>query len=179
MSSLATTVRRAAVVGAVLLAGAASAALQSSCPAPCTKPPKSIVFARETDGILDNFGHMTPIGGTLAKGIAKAVVRVEASANVFLIGKNFGELSLGASVNGVTDSDPNGEIAFFRTSCAPDGFLCSVTGTFWFDLDALEAAYPGTFLGQPLVISVGGGSPYDTGQGWPYGITFSAALEKK
>jgi hypothetical protein len=33
---------------------------------------------------------------------------------------------------------------------------CSVTGHFWLDLDAAEAAHPGIFINQPLVVELGG-----------------------
>lgn len=45
--------RNVAVVGATaLLCTAALAAVESSCPAPCTTPPKTALFVRETNGVL-------------------------------------------------------------------------------------------------------------------------------
>jgi hypothetical protein len=33
---------------------------------------------------------------------------------------------------------------------------CTATGLFWLDLDAAEAAHPGVFINQPLVIELWG-----------------------
>lgn len=57
--------------------------------------------------------------------------------------------------------------------------LCSVSRTFWVDLDALEAANPGLIVKQPLVVSVWmydllGATSATTGP-----VTLAARFEKK
>ena len=69
----------AGLVGCLALSTAAPAAIGSSCPAPCARPPKSAVFLGDPNGTLGALGSITSLTGTLLKATAKTVVRVDAS----------------------------------------------------------------------------------------------------
>jgi hypothetical protein len=46
-------------------------------------------------------------------------------------------------------------------SCG-SGLVCAMVGTWWLDLDAAEAANPGMFIGEPLLIELNAGSSNPT-----------------
>jgi hypothetical protein len=160
-----------------LLSTAAMAAVQSSCPAPCLRPPKTAIFVRESPGLLDQFGDINPLQGTLLRGAANTVLRVDASIvvksdagvpGVYVAPRVNGYLSVPAGLGGVS------------VPCTtPDPVFCSATGTFWFDIDALEAAHPGMFVGQPLNIELNGGNSAAAGGGLQTEATLSAQVVKK
>ena len=75
--------RTVAVAGAmILLATSASAGVESSCPDPCVRLPKSALFVRETNGTLDQNNNIVSLSGTLLKGTAKTVLRLDVSLMV-------------------------------------------------------------------------------------------------
>ena len=56
----------------------------------------------------------------------------------------------------------------------------TASGSWWLDLDAAEAAHPGTFIGQPLVVRLLGGeisSSVDSNGVW--NASLSAQMQKK
>jgi hypothetical protein len=170
--------RNLAVVGATaMLSSAAFATVESSCPAPCTTLPKSALFVRETAGVLGpQDGWLPPLEGTLRVGTRKTVLRVDASITV----------EVDASVNDyymhvyVNDADLSPGNAPSLTTCDNTrSYLCTVNGTFWFDIDALEADSPGKFVGQPLKITLRGCTLDSNGNGRPYQASFSAEVVKK
>ncbi len=168
--------RALAVVGATaLLSTAAYAAVESSCPAPCTTLPKSALFVRETAGVLGpQNGWLVPLEGTLRVGTRKTVVRVDASVTVDVDAsvKNY---HISAFINGRPGNNPH-----IATTCDNTrSFLCTVNANLWFDIDALEAAYPGEFVGQPVTITLRGGTFNAQGNGRPYEASFSAEVVKK
>jgi hypothetical protein len=71
--------------------------------------------------------------------------------------------------------------SYCQTQCNTASAVdCTVTGTFWLDLDAAaEAADPGMYLGKPLNISLSAGSVAGGYSGRPYKETLSAQLVKK
>ncbi len=156
-----------AVLG-VSSAHAGPGTVQSSCSAPCLTPPKFNLFVRDVGGTRDGTGKITPLVGTLAKGRAKTVLRVD-----------FTVLGDSPSGNQTESLTINGHIV-------PDGVYYpnwftqgeyGITRTYWLDLDAAEAAYPGSYVNQPLVISLASNwplSPNDT-----YTVSFSVQLVKK
>lgn len=75
-------------------------------------------------------------------------VEVVISANIFA-----DSLATHVDVNGVA-LQPSGNVG--RTKCNNNYINCTASGTFWADLDELEAAAPGTFIKQPLVITAWG-----------------------
>jgi hypothetical protein len=90
----------AGLVGGLALSTAASAAIESSCPAPCARPPKSAIFLRDPNGVLGVGGSITPLTGTLLKGTAKTVVRVDASVSV-TVDASFHAVEMFVTLNGV------------------------------------------------------------------------------
>jgi hypothetical protein len=88
-----------------------------------------------------------------------------------------GWLGIRARVNGF-DAVPPGQFSgdIQHQSCG--GNYCTVTGTWWLDLDAAEVAHPGAFVSQPLTIVLDGGefpmSPQSTGS-----ATMSVRMERK
>jgi hypothetical protein len=175
MSSIRPYVLRTLVAGAALLASPALAVVQSSCPAPCAKLPRYAIFGRETGGHLDANGYLVDLVGTLAKGIRKTIVRVDASVNVEG-GVGFNSLYVSAYLNGKSAGGVG--TSGYGTACASTHPYCTVTATIWFDIDALEATYPGQFVGQPLTVSVGGGALTGSGAGRSYWASFDAQVVK-
>ena len=174
MSSYRLQALRSALVGAALRASPAFATVQNSCPAPCTRPPRYAFFARETDGHLDANGQTAHLVGALAKGSHKTVVRVDAMLTV-QGGASFPNIMIWADLNG---KHPSNTVDGAAAGCPTTHPFCTITATLWFDLDELEAAFPGWFVGQPLAIRVGGGSLTLAGVGNQYEASFSAQVVK-
>jgi hypothetical protein len=70
-------------------------------------------------------------------------------------------IGLGATVNGVDFEPIDGNSSRIYQQCAV-GF-CTISGTWFVDLDAMETAHPGMFVNMPLSVSlwpqaVGGGA---------------------
>jgi hypothetical protein len=170
--------RTLAVAGATaMLSTAAFAAVESSCPAPCDRPPKTALFVRDAPTSLDAFGDMPTLYGTLLRGSRNTVLRIDASVlvksdvsvpGVHVTPRLNGYLPITAGIGGRS---------FPCTS--PNPIFCAATGTFWFDIDALEAAHPGEFIDQPLNISVDGGNTSASGGGLQCEASFSAQVVKK
>jgi hypothetical protein len=159
----------------LLLASAAGATVQSSCAAPCTTPPRTSISVRETGGFTNQAGFTADLTGMLQKAAPKTIVRVdftymtEADASVTGI---FGVANLNYLTAG-TDFD------FYGAPCdASKAKYCTISGTYWWDIDRLEALHPGQFVGQPLTIKVYGGS-FNQTAGKHYTLTFTATIAKK
>jgi hypothetical protein len=91
---------RTLVLASVLAATPALAVLSStsSCPAPCLKPPKSALFVKET-GVLDANSKISTVTGTLSRGTAHTVVRLDAT--IFVLGQGkIGNLLMSPRLNG-------------------------------------------------------------------------------
>lgn len=168
-------VLRALVAGAALFASPALAVPNSSCPAPCAKPPRYSIFVREPDGHMNANGYLIPLSGGLLKGSARTVVRVDATVT---LNRSGGPASLyvWAILNG-TDPEPGYD--GHGTACADTHPYCTMSMSVWFDIDALEAAHPGMFVGKPLNVMVGGGALTGSVGGDPYWATFEAQVVKK
>src|SRR5262245_17288756 len=165
---------RALALGCTLIATPALASIQSSCPAPCAKPPKTALFMREA-AVLNGFSGTNHLIGTLSRGSAHTVVRVDAT--IALLGRgSITGLSLGAEINNVPAAFEYQAVA---GACADTHQYCTVTGTFWFDMDELETANPGTFVGQPLNIDLSAFPLVGLAVGSPYRLSFSAQVVKK
>ena len=162
----------------VLSAGLTSSALaivESSCPTPCNNPPKSTIFVWEHGGVLDGAARMVPLNGTLAQGKANTVLHVDASL-IIRADATIGSVFISVLVNGMAA----GGVGSFVNGCTMGGSTyCSTTGTFTVDLDALEGANPGAFIGQPLNVVLSGGSRAGGTPGLSYEAMFSALLVKK
>ncbi len=154
------------LIAAVLLAPVISQAAPVT-----TSPGKNSVFARE-GAVLDATGDFPDLTGQIEKGKKKTVLKVEATA---LIQGNAAVAGayLAMTVNGLTTAMASGQ-------CDPAStHFCSLTGTYWLDLDAAELIIPGAFIGQPLNITLTGGNSAVAGAGLQSLASFSAQVVKK
>ena len=126
-----------------------------------------------TFGTLNSGGSIATTGAQLAKGKAKRILQMQltlslsdssAVPSVFVI----------VSVNGVRTLP-----GIMHQQCPATSSRCTMTGTFWMDIDAMEAAHPDEFVGEPLDIVVDGGNDVFGGSGLFYEVTLSAQLVKK
>lgn len=160
----------AAVVG--VLAAPSWAAPVSSCPAPCSKPPKAALFMAEPSGALDATGNIATLMGTIAKGVKKTVLRLDATVDVYA----------NPAIEGCFVTARVNEVFFSmgqsNTMDTPVNSDCTITGTYWIDIDQAEASHPGQFIGQPLVVIVDGGSQASGGMGDPYVASVSVQVIK-
>lgn len=169
------------------LAGVALAlalALAAPARAADTGEGKSTAHASAVDVVLgDGSGGAAEIlRATLKKGKKHRVLVAEASvvADDFQAGASttqsvdliFQVLVNGAAMEGA-----------LRHSCAPSIeaiIACSTSGVFWLDLDAAEASLPGTFLKQPLVVTLEGGAVEPASTTNPSGqATLTVRMEKR
>ena len=139
-----------------------------------TSPGRNSVFGSGT-GTLNVDGEIAPLAGTIQKGKSKKVLRLTASLGING-SPTLNGVFLRAFVNGVAFEPA----VFYQQQCNPsNGNACTVSGTFWLDLDAAEVASPGVFLGKPLNLTIEGGNPDSVGEGVLYKASFAADLVKK
>jgi hypothetical protein len=169
------TLRRAALglvaaLGLALTASSAHAVHETTCPGLC----KTNLFVRETYGTVSNFDQIGAIYGTLQKGKKGHVLRVEATASV-----NSHAAGIMDCAVFVNNHIIEGGALFgidHGVSCQNAG-MCFFTGSYWLDLDAAEAEFPGVYLNQPLDLIFQCSTYGNAGQ--RYGSTMSAELVKK
>jgi len=96
----------------------------------------------------------------LPKGKRKRVVEVE----VVLTDEsnNADALTVHTVLNGVP-MEPGASNRVATTACDNTKPHCKVSGIFWADLDALETASPGTFIGKPLFLEIIGNTGSTSG----------------
>jgi hypothetical protein len=148
----------ALVVAALCFAGALRMAHADAT----TSPGKTSVYATEENVALSGT-TVVAVSVILEKGKKKRVLEVEGRLDK---AASDGEpLVARVTVNGVRMEPPDPFFANLSArasqSCSP-GLVCSMVGTWWLDLDAAEAANPGTFIGQPLTIELNAGSSNPT-----------------
>jgi hypothetical protein len=137
-----------------------------------TSPGKNSAFVSST-GILTTFA--TKAVATIEKGKKKTVLAIEASYGdgaSYPTASAMRVIGIIVRVNGVV-AQPNPFASFqYYTDCGYNGDVapvaCSITGTFWFDVDAAELANPGQFVGQPLNVELTAG---DLANGPLVGVT--------
>ncbi len=142
-----------------------------------TSPGKFSVFASAHMAQLSTGGGPPLLMATIGHGKHKYVLAAEArisSATTGLMSPFFWP-----EVNGVRMNPTDGaNLAYVSTDCSSQ--RCSLTGTWWLDLDAAEAAHPGMFLGVPLVVNLQGGDL--NGAAVPAGnteVTMTLRLQKR
>ena len=83
---------------------------------------------------------------------------------------------LRTTVNGVEMEPGSPNPNFVLQGCG--SIPCTLTGTWWLDLDAAELANPGVFINQPLTVTLHGGegfaAPQTEGR-----VAMSVRLQKK
>jgi hypothetical protein len=148
-----------ACLGITLLFTAAVAHAEDSCPAPCTKIPKSVRHVSTTvpspfPVTLSPF--LSTPGATLAKGIKKNVVTVEVTlVNTFPSAPLL--MVVQPVVNGLPMQPPfpiAADCGGTSLSTLPRTAACTLSGSFWLDIDQAETTSPGTFVGQPLTVTL-------------------------
>jgi hypothetical protein len=140
-----------------------------------TSPGKTSVFASET-AVLDGIGDIPVLSAQILKAKAHQVLRVDVTVIVD------GSASLAgmytrAFVNGI-DMNP-GPLSSTGQCNTASALRCSVTGTYWIDIDTAETQYPGLFVGLPLNIQIYGGNNASSGSGLPCVTSMSAQMVKK
>ena len=99
-----------------------------------------------------NTGVGTLLSVTLQKGKKKSAVAVEGAMQVDVSQPSLPSLEV--RVNGVPANGP-----YISTDCKFVAVQrCTLAGSWWLDLDEAEAANPGVFVGQPLVVELVGGA---------------------
>lgn len=118
-----------------------------------TSPGKLAVYA-STSGVMITEPAETVVTATIARGRKKRVLEVELSAVLTGAPEVVGAISLIPIVNGLLIMEPTntGTTMSARMVCGDGPFGCTLTAQFWLDLENAEAAHPGMFLKQPLVI---------------------------
>lgn len=155
----------ASLVLGFLVAGAAHAQT--------TSPGKTAVHAQAT-GNLNTVGDITTMTGQILKGKAKSVVEINATISI-MPSSNLPGAYLRARINGINANHGNTYSQCQQVSSD----RCLITATFWADIDALETANPGSFVGQPLDIEIAGGNVLAYNDPLAYWATFTARMGKK
>jgi hypothetical protein len=112
-----------------------------------TSPGKNSVYVSKLGAPISNAG--ANVSATIAKGKSKTVLEVD----VVVTDTTGSDPAVGASVtvNGVAAAEPSSGV--LQVADCNSGFICTLGSQWWLDLDAAEAAHPGMFKGQPLVVS--------------------------
>jgi hypothetical protein len=129
------------------------------------------LFVKKLNGTLHpSMGSIAPLVGQLEgkrRMVLKVDGKVEAKSGPLVNQISAALYVNGGLVDGVIHANP----------CPPFS-SCTMAATWWLDLDAAEMANPGTIVGQPLNIELGGGLSTGSG-GNSYVASFSAQLFKK
>lgn len=131
-------------LAALVLAGAAGGSWADS-----TSPGKTSAFESASLSPL-TVGTDDLLTATLIKGKAKSVLAIQATITTNT-GAD-GTLHMLPNVNGVAVQGTT-----VNQTCAFSVAHCTVSGTWWLDLDAAEAANPGQILKVPLEVTLQGG----------------------
>ena len=153
--------RFATLVALVLALGFASSTVMAAS----TSPGKSSVYVSNFSFTLAEWPN-NALSGTILKGKAHTVLEIHTMISsspgvpVHLLGT--------VTVNSVAAEPSNGGGGGFLSGqdCrASNSAGCTLTDVRWVDIDAAEAANPGMFVGQPLVINFLGGVYNGAGAG--------------
>jgi hypothetical protein len=122
-------------------------------------------------GDFDAAGAGVPLTATLAKGAKKSLLKIDVNYQWFALGAGFRPFTIRVNNKFAANFTVLNEL----DSCS-SGF-CVRHVTQYYDLDLQEAAYPGEFLGQPLVITMDSARAVDAGSS--YQATLTAEIIKK
>lgn len=136
---------------AALAAGGALSLVVGALPGQTasTSPGKNSAFESAS---LTNlaFTPATLLTATIAKGKKKKVLAIEASLTTNTGAA--GVLEIRPFVNNFATEGQAVQVV-----CVPSLPHCTVSGTWWLDIDAAEVASPGLYVKQPLVVVLQGG----------------------
>jgi hypothetical protein len=117
-------------------------------------PGKSSAFAFGDDVVLPDgpTGEATLASAVITKGKKRHALAITAAMQV---NTSVGPAlpSLRVEVNGVPAVGPT-----VGLDCKNENLICPLSGSWWLDLDAAEAANPGVFVGEPLTVDLIGGA---------------------
>jgi hypothetical protein len=152
----------------------------TSCPGGCPKLPSNS-RSESLNGIPLPAGTGPLVTATLKQGKAKRILQAEAMMTTGIAAPGAPiTLAMLVTVNGVNmePTIPASPVAVAMTDCGASGivpapFACTVTGTWWIDLDQNPA-----LIGVPLAVTLGGGNLF-VGPGVPVDVTLTVRLQKK
>ena len=179
-----------AVLGLLFAASAVHAA--DSCLAPCATVPNKTRHLSTVGPIALPIG---PLGGvllttapapTLKKGQKKKVIVVEATMTSGIPAPVAppAVLTMLATLNGVPMESAGAGMGVIADcggtgmSALPPMAGCTLSATFWLDLNQAETANPGTFIGKPLIVTLVGGDVAGVG-GKPVLVSMAVRQEAK
>jgi hypothetical protein len=145
-------IRRIAIAVVVLLAGAEAGRAEPFDIVTSTSPGHQRVYVSRRAGEVDcsSPGVRQFMTGEIVEAVAGRMLVVHGAVSVFRL-LTSKQVLVTALVNGVQLMNP-GEA--YLNQCRDDVGTCLVSGVFHLDLDAAEAARPGTFIGKPLVVEL-------------------------
>jgi len=145
-----------------------------------TSPGKKVAFETAKGVPLPHL-PMPVLTATIEKGKKKHVITVDAMVRLDLP-PGVATLSLGADVNGL-EMHPTGGMGTWKSAlqeCPNVGMGCTVTATLIMDLDSAELLSPGSFINQPLTITLmAGDAGPGGGVGQPVDVSMIVRMEKK
>src|SRR5262249_43510604 len=141
--------RRLIVTGLALLGSFALLALPAH--ADVASSPAKTTAARSADGL--DLGGAPSINVQLYKGKPRTMLVV--NGGVAATGFVGGGMTIGVKTNGIAmePTDIADDSRILQTGC--QGF-CTLTGTWWLDLDLAEKAHPGMFVNVPIDVTLQG-----------------------
>jgi len=165
--------RTALFLVATVLAGAVSA--PPAFADASASPGKNAAYA-SANGFVADAAFDPAVSVTLEKGKRKRVLEVFGSVTDFDGGA---DLALVPRVNGLSVMEPMrlpAAVTLQAGNLCDAGNACTASSEWWLDLDAAEAANPGVFVGQPLVVELLVSSPF---VGETVDVSLRARLQKK
>jgi hypothetical protein len=162
--------RRLIVTGLALLGSLALLALPAH--ADVASSPARTTAARSAVGL--DLGGSPSINVQLYKGKRRTMLVVHGGvAATAFVGAG---LDVGVKANGIAmePTDSVGDSRILQTGC--QGY-CSLSGTWWLDLDLAEEAHPGMFVNVPIDVTLQGEGLFATSQ--TYRMSVTATLMKK
>ncbi len=169
----------AAIATTALVLGFLAVVTSTQGFAASTSPGKNLAFESSDfngDGDIPQ-SVTTLLTATIVKGKKKHVLMVEATLST---GSSLcsSYLYMRTEVNGVLPMEPRGGGGHDEVLQPCNSGPATLTGTWWLDLDAAEAAHPGVFIGQPLTVKLLGGEGFPAPQS-DGKVTMSVRIQKK
>jgi hypothetical protein len=154
------------------MVGLAVAGLGVSATVADVSPGKSSAFASIVEqNPLPEYGTTPLVSATINKARAKRVLSIHATLTVR--GAGAAVVGILPRVNGVS-----AEPSRITTDCSQQT-ECSVSGSWYLDVDAAETANPDAFVGEPLLIELLGGETSATTPAVPWDASLSVLMVKK